>query len=727
MSAGPERKDYMDDSHDNQSSIDPNQLDQAKLEPSRRDAVKGILATLVVASIGSSRHAESASRVVEDDTIDVTDANMSEIEQLFKENTLKMPRGNDIEPLIYRHIGRYKGTGILSSLDEKEGALHTSLMRGWRRMAESGDLKIIKQSCDKYKVPFDLAVSLGLLESHWTKNAISKSGALGPWQLMPGTANDLGLSRSDCFDVEKSTDAAMKYIRFLYEETKKWEHYLNHERSYNPSPEQRESDRWMWALTSYHRGYGDVMPDYIGVEGDPSQYPRVHHGHYSRNYVPTFWGIRTTLASIHNINPQLLTVFEIETGDDAVAVKPTLGDELYNNYINAKKGYNHDIIDLTLEEKLIRLSTLLSVLNSCEAAYRDGFPNHLTTPARIVGMRDLIGIEKRNIRDEMKAANDKLTTRDQEKTLADTRYEDALRHYDTNSPVERLTRFQEVMYRYTLDKQSEDHSPEYIDARIAQIEEHIYRELLEHPEDFSFRFERKTEHGFAFRIKEEEGVLQPYKLRTGNGSLEPIPVVTTTSTSKTSLESIANDYCSHPDLNKRFMQLVKRLNPHFNFDNPKAGVELRIPDLYKGQTYYQIRAEKGDLKAYRVNYATKVERPILLSDYSIPDNNFDMRSLAVALSPNPGDYDEVEELIKAINPGINLKTVIQGMIIRIPAVPYTMEKDKSLLDVARQYYPGYTDHKTALEQAVLHIKRINGNAITTGTLLKLPSLPEEPR
>lgn len=52
-------------------------------------------------------------------------------------------------------------------------------------------------------------------ESSWNPRAVSIKGALGLMQLMPGTAQDLGVT--DAFDPEQNLDAGTRYLRALLE------------------------------------------------------------------------------------------------------------------------------------------------------------------------------------------------------------------------------------------------------------------------------------------------------------------------------------------------------------------------------------------------------------------------------------------------------------------------------------------------------------------------------
>ncbi|WP_307983498.1 transglycosylase SLT domain-containing protein [uncultured Helicobacter sp.] len=67
---------------------------------------------------------------------------------------------------------------------------------------------------------------LAMVESGFSARAYSKKKAVGIWQLMPFTAKDLGLQINDYIDERRdpirSTQAAIKYLQYLYNSTGEW-------------------------------------------------------------------------------------------------------------------------------------------------------------------------------------------------------------------------------------------------------------------------------------------------------------------------------------------------------------------------------------------------------------------------------------------------------------------------------------------------------------------------
>ncbi|WP_020594656.1 lytic transglycosylase domain-containing protein [Spirosoma panaciterrae] len=100
----------------------------------------------------------------------------------------------------------------------------------------AGDLTVLKRRASvvfpliepilkQYRIPSDFKF-LPLLESAVTNHAVSRKGAAGFWQLMPQTAQSLGLNvsrrRDERFNLVKATHAACRYINELYDQLGSW-------------------------------------------------------------------------------------------------------------------------------------------------------------------------------------------------------------------------------------------------------------------------------------------------------------------------------------------------------------------------------------------------------------------------------------------------------------------------------------------------------------------------
>jgi hypothetical protein len=120
-----------------------------------------------------------------------------------------------------------------------------------------GPFTIIDSVLGHYGLPLELKY-LAVIESELKPSALSRVGARGPWQLMPGTAHELGLKvnrrSDDRINYYKSTVAAAKYLRDLHREFGDWLLVLA---AYNGGPRpvyraiHKAHSRSFWALQKY--------------------------------------------------------------------------------------------------------------------------------------------------------------------------------------------------------------------------------------------------------------------------------------------------------------------------------------------------------------------------------------------------------------------------------------------------------------------------------------------
>jgi len=102
-------------------------------------------------------------------------------------------------------------------------SLSTGLSSALRRLDQLRPLLI--PILEDEGIPQEIAAVV-VVESGGRSTALSPKGALGLWQLMPDTARRYGLvvtpARDERLDVDRSTRAAARYLRDLYQQFSSW-------------------------------------------------------------------------------------------------------------------------------------------------------------------------------------------------------------------------------------------------------------------------------------------------------------------------------------------------------------------------------------------------------------------------------------------------------------------------------------------------------------------------
>ena len=183
---------------------------------------------------------------------------------------------------------------------------------------------MMKRIATEEGVPEEI-VYLSMIESGLEPNAVSKASAVGLWQFMYATGKDFGLNSESSIwlderrDPEKSTRAAMQYLKFLY----------------------NEFGDWHLALAAYNCGQGRVRRA-IRKSGKPN---------------PTFWEIDHLLPkeSRYYVPRYISTAL--------VAMEPSL----YNFQIDTfayHQEYQYDVYELNEPVNISALSKCLGVSDS---------------------------------------------------------------------------------------------------------------------------------------------------------------------------------------------------------------------------------------------------------------------------------------------------------------------------------------------------------------------------
>lgn len=161
------------------------------------------------------------------------------------------------------------------------------------RMLGLADLyfPVFEEYLDNHHMPLELKY-LAVVESALNPSARSRAGAVGLWQFMLPTGKMFGLKASsyvdERHDLHQSTEAACKYLAYLY----------------------KMYDNWELALAAYNCGPGNVNKA-IRRSGGEKNYWKIydHLPRETRGYVPAFIAVNYVFAHAaeHNLYPVVPT------------------------------------------------------------------------------------------------------------------------------------------------------------------------------------------------------------------------------------------------------------------------------------------------------------------------------------------------------------------------------------------------------------------------------------
>jgi membrane-bound lytic murein transglycosylase D len=145
---------------------------------------------------------------------------------------------------------------------------------------------IYEKYLKKYNMPQDIKY-LSIVESGLNPKAASWAGAVGPWQFIKSTGKEYGLNQDNYIDermdIEKSTDAAMRFLSRLY-------------RSYGD---------WELAMAAYNCGPGNVNKAIRKAGGGKKTFWEIfpYLPKETRSYVPSMTAVIYAMkyAPEHNI------------------------------------------------------------------------------------------------------------------------------------------------------------------------------------------------------------------------------------------------------------------------------------------------------------------------------------------------------------------------------------------------------------------------------------------
>jgi Transglycosylase SLT domain len=124
---------------------------------------------------------------------------------------------------VLKVTGRRSEDGllVLSLKGGGEVGLPPELVRGFvpdeivdEIAAAEGDVRVLaRATAERYGLDPDLVLAVVAVESNFEPGAVSKKGAQGLMQLMPGTAGDLGVK--DALDPATNLDGGARYLQAL--------------------------------------------------------------------------------------------------------------------------------------------------------------------------------------------------------------------------------------------------------------------------------------------------------------------------------------------------------------------------------------------------------------------------------------------------------------------------------------------------------------------------------
>ena len=175
---------------------------------------------------------------------------------------------------------------------------------------------LIEDALAKYNIPLELKY-LAIVESALNPTAISRAGAAGLWQFMPGTGKMYGLDitsyQDERFDPIKETEAACKYLRFLY----------------------NTFGDWNLALAAYNSGPGNVNKAIRRANGKKDFWAiKQFLPKETQGYVPAFIAVNYIMnySTEHNIFAKKAAMSYFET--DTIHVTGRVDFEVVSKSLN---------------------------------------------------------------------------------------------------------------------------------------------------------------------------------------------------------------------------------------------------------------------------------------------------------------------------------------------------------------------------------------------------------
>jgi len=173
---------------------------------------------------------------------------------------------------IYKYVDKAVGVHLPNIPDINYGL---EMKESWVRFQPGADFEeydtVIWNAAEKYGVDYALVKAVIKAESNFNPRAVSRAGAKGLMQLMPGTANALGVDNS--FHPEDNIQGGVRHLRYLLERFKGDLHlalaaYNSGEKvvlKCNGIPPYRETRKYIKRVMRYFQNYSSELrnPDFL--------------------------------------------------------------------------------------------------------------------------------------------------------------------------------------------------------------------------------------------------------------------------------------------------------------------------------------------------------------------------------------------------------------------------------------------------------------------------------
>ena len=206
---------------------------------------------------------------------------------------------------------------------------------------------------EKYNVPSEIKY-IAVIESHLKPTIKSKVGAVGLWQIMPGTARVLGLEINDYVDercdIHKSTDAGIRYLSMMYEKFGDWTLAIA---AYNCGPARvrralRESKRKsFWGI---RKRLPKETREYVARFVAAAYIMNYYHFHDLRPAYPDYNLQYTKLSRIYKY--KTLDQMARESGHDIEIIRQLNPGFKKGIIPTSKKGYNFILPEMGSNDRL---------------------------------------------------------------------------------------------------------------------------------------------------------------------------------------------------------------------------------------------------------------------------------------------------------------------------------------------------------------------------------------